>query len=232
MSTRLRQARTSQAKQIKRILAFGDSLTFGNTYNLIHDPPPVHPYTLRLQQLLQEHPSQQYDFQIDNAGVRSELAQNMMTKRLPKVLRDRGPYDLAIILGGMNDLGTGNFKHGDEKSIFEAVRELHLTSIASGAKTLLLTIPESDYNYENMGKDGTSFVGKQGEKARVFVNEMLREFAENTDGVTLCDLDKELPHTTLSEEDRLKYCDDGLHYTPEGNDRMGELIFERMKHLF
>lgn len=221
---------TVRRNKTKKILAFGDSLTHGDTYNQSHNPPQVHPYTVRLQQLLLQY-LKQCDFQVENVGIYGEFAQNEMTTRLPNVLHEKGPYDVVIILGGTNDLGAEIFQDGDEKTIFEAIQDLHRTSLASGAKTILLTIPESDYIYENMGKDGSSYVGKQGEKARIVINEMLRQFANETTGVTLCDLDKELPHTSLSKEDRLKYWDDGLHYTPQGYDRMAEIIFDKLENL-
>lgn len=220
---------TAQRKIVKKILAFGDSLTHGDTYNLTQDPPHVHPYTLRLQELLQGH-FKDIDFCVNNVGIYGEFAQKEMTSRIPKVLQDQGPYDLVIILGGTNDLGE-MYSLGDERAVFDAIQELHLTSLASGAKTMLLTIPETDYIYENMGKDGTSYVKQQGEEGRLLINEMLRQFAEKTTGVTLCDFDKEHPHTSLSKEDKVKYWDDGLHFTPEGYDRMGEIIFEHMKNL-
>nr|KAK3747887.1 hypothetical protein QZH41_001351 [Actinostola sp. cb2023] len=98
-----------------------------------------------------------------------------------------------------------------------------------GATTMLITIPESDYIYDDMGRNRTSYVTQQGEKGRNIVNQMLRKFAGETDDVILCDLATEHPHTTPSEEDKSKYWDDGLHYTPKGYDKMGEIIFEKLK---
>jgi lysophospholipase L1-like esterase len=34
---------------------------------------------------------------------------------------------------------------------------------------------------------------------------------------------------SLSEEDRKLYWDDGIHFTPKGYERFGELIFEVIK---
>ena len=36
----------------------------------------------------------------------------------------------------------------------------------------------------------------------------------------------------LSDKDKRKYWDDQLHFSPAGYDRMAEIIFEDVKHLF
>ncbi|XP_031561161.1 uncharacterized protein LOC116297137 [Actinia tenebrosa] len=210
--------------KLVRILAFGDSLTQGHTYQLTH----FHPYTHRLRQLLQEHKSVKFD--VDNAGITGEFVRDQMTKRLPLLLRKNGPYNLIIILGGTNDLG--DFNPGEEKALFKEIVSLHDIAHEHGAKTLLLTIPESDYIFKDMGANGTSYIKEDGEKGRILINGMLRDFAKENDDVTLCDLDQEHRHTNLKEEEKVKYWDDGLHYTPEGYDRMGEIIFEKIKHLY
>ena len=216
----------NSAPRVVRILAFGDSLTEGHTLQLTH----FHPYTHRLQELLRGY-NKSISFQLDNFGITGEFVQGQMSARLPKILKDNGPYDLVIILGGSNDLSE--FTLGQEKELFEEIRNLHLTSHRHGAKTMLLTIPESDYIFEDMGKDNTSYIKEQGEKGRILVNAMLRSFAnETSDDVILCDLAKEHPHSTLSKEDKSKYWDDGLHYTPEGYNRMGEIVFDKLKHLY
>jgi len=205
-----------------RILAFGDSLTLGNTLNMTH----LHPYTLRLRELLQDHNKTGITFDIDNAGICGEFARLEMTSRLPPILQSKGPYDLVIILGGTNDLGDTHV-FGAEKALYDEIITLHLTAHRHGATTMLITIPESDYIYDDMGRNRTSYVTQQGEKGRNIVNQMLRKFAGETDDVILCDLATEHPHT--SEEDKSKYWDDGLHYTPKGYDKMGEIIFEKLK---
>jgi lysophospholipase L1-like esterase len=207
-----------------RILAFGDSLTQGETFKSTH----YHPYTHRLRKLLEEHESVKFD--IDNAGITGEFVRDQMTTRLPLVLKEKGPYDLIVILGGTNDLI--DFTPGGEKDLFDEIVSLHRTAHEHGAKTLLLTIPESDFIYKDMGKNGTSYIKEEGEQGRILINEMLRDFARECDDIVLCDLDEKHRHTTLSEEDKVKYWDDGLHYSPEGYDRMGEIIFEKIKQLY
>lgn len=124
-----------------RILAFGDSLTegwcnFGTTF---------HPYSSKLQILLQSLPVSK-PFIIINRGVSGETTGEMQA-RLPRVLDNDGPFDLAIILGGTNDLGGSRDKNAD--SLFERLKSLHEVILKECSLSVAITIPESGFDERN-----------------------------------------------------------------------------------
>ncbi|EDO38266.1 predicted protein [Nematostella vectensis] len=213
---------TQTARKL-RILAFGDSLTQGETYN----STTYLPYTTRLRELMEKNGFGCFD--LDNAGITGEFVRDELINRLPGILEKQGPYDLVVILGGTNDLST--HKTGDEEALYKGIVQLHELSLKHGAKTLLLTMPESDFFYKDLAATGTSYVKEEGEKGRVTVNEMLREFARKCEGVYLCDIEKAIPQRSLNEEKLDLYWDDGLHFTPEGYNKMAEVIFDTIKQV-
>ena len=70
-------------------------------------------------------------------------------------------------------------------------------------------------------------------EVRIKVNQGLQKFAEESQGkVVLVDLATRLPLKSLSAEDRKKYWDDGVHFTPAGYDFVAEIIFDSLRpHL-
>ena len=219
---------TTSNQKLYRILAFGDSLTAGNVGGELNEGRDK-PYTIRLSKLLKEnHPNT--SFQLDNKGIYGDLVCGQMTERLPKVLKEYGPYDLVIILGGTNDIIEA--KKGLEETLFQGIKRLHGTVKDHGAKCIALTIPETDVYFKDFGKKGLSWVKQEGENIRLIVNGKLRssakEYAEN---VILCDLAEKFPQQGLSDEDLEKFWSDGLHFTEEGYNKMAEIIYKDMKHL-
>lgn len=211
-----------------RILAFGDSLTTGNTRgeeNLALDKP----YTVYLSKLLNEnHPD--VEFEVDNKGIYGELVCGEMTSRLPDVLMECGPYDVVIILGGTNDIIEP--EQGLENTLFEGIKMLHSMVKGHGAKCIALTIPETDIYFYDLGKRGLSWVEEEGESIRLKVNEKLRKYVDQGDNsVILCDLEKKFPQRALSEEDLRKFWSDGLHFTEEGYKKMAGIIYQDMKQF-
>ena len=205
-----------------RILAFGDSLTEG----YVNDQK-CQPYTLRLSKLLSER-FPDTAFQVDNKGIYGELVYGQMTVRLSEVLKECGPYNLVIILGGTNDICEA--KEGMENSLFEGIKSLHATVRTHGAKSIVVTIPETDVNYKDLGRNGLSWVKERGESIRLVVNEKLREYVKECgDNVTLCDLAVKLPQQSMNAEDLDKFWRDGIHFTEDGYNKMAEIIFEEIK---
>jgi len=211
-----------------RILAFGDSLTTGNIGGELNEALDK-PYTIHLSKLLREnHPDIAFD--VNNKGIYGELVCGQMTERLPKVLKEYGPYDLVIILGGTNDIIE--VKKGLEDSLFEGIKRLHGLVVGQGAKCIALTIPETDVYFRDLGKRGLSWVKEEGEKIRLVVNDKLRKFVnECDDKIILCDLAEKFPQQNLSSADLEKFWSDGLHFTEEGYIKMAQIIYEDMKHL-
>lgn len=198
-----------------RILAFGDSLTegwcyFGTTF---------HPYSSKLQILLQSLPVSK-PFSVVNRGVSGETTEGMQT-RLPRVLDEDGLFDLAIILGGTNDLGGSLDNNADP--LFERLKSLHEMILKECPLSVAITIPESGFDERYPAL----------REKRSKVNQLLKGYVQaNGDRMILCDLSVKLPHNSLSEEDRIRFWHDGLHFSPDGYDRMAEVIFEDIKQYF
>lgn len=198
-----------------RILAFGDSLTEGWTAF----GTKFHPYSSKLQILLQSLPVSK-PFSIINRGISGETTEQMQA-RLPRILAKDGPFDLAIILGGTNDLGRSLDKKAN--SLFERLKSLHEEILKECPLSVALTIPEGGFDERNPAL----------RKKRSKVNQLLKDYVQaNRDKMILCDLSVKLPHKSLSEEDRRRFWHDGLHFTPDGYDRMAEVIFEDIKQYF
>lgn len=198
-----------------RILAFGDSLTEG-WYSF---GTKFHPYTCKLQSLL-ESLSTSKSFNIVNKGVSGETT-DQMNARLPLVVGRDGPFDLAIILGGTNDLGFSFEKDGEP--LFQRLRSLHEIALKHCPLSVAVTIPESGFDER--------FVVLKEKRSRV--NSLLQNYVQDHgDKMLLSDLSAKLPHSSLSEEDRRRFWDDDLHFSPAGYDRMAEIIFEDIKHYF
>jgi len=88
-----------------------------------------------------------------------------------------------------------------------------------------VTIPETGYE----AMDRFTAVKEK----RLQVNALLKKYVKDCGGkMILSDLSAKLPRESLSHEDRRKFWEDDLHFTPAGYDRMGEIIFEDIKHCF
>lgn len=197
-----------------RILCFGDSLTEGYTFQ---ESGEFHPYSTKLRQLLDDHC--QGTAVIHTAGVSGELVAPSMTRRLDKLLKEASqPYDWVIILGGTNDLGMG-LKGGD---LLPHLLGLHDRARETGSRTLALAIPQ----YINELKPGNE--GYRNEKAKV--NDGLKTYCEQSNSKTVfVDLWNGLPFGTLPAEERVLYWVDGVHMTPQGYDKMAQVIFNCLK---
>lgn len=200
-----------------RILAFGDSLTEG----WCDFGAKFHPYTRKLQSLIQAR-AKSKSVDIVNRGVSGEMTEQMST-RLPLVLNKDGPFDLVIILGGTNDLGMSLNKDGEP--LFRRLRSLHEIALRHSPLSVAVTVPETGYEV----MDRFTVVREK----RLQVNALLKNYVQDCGSkMLLSDLSAKLPRKSLSEEDRIKFWADDLHFSPAGYDRMGEIIFEDIKHHF
>ena len=211
----------------RSILCFGDSLTSGY-YNHGHN---FHPYSQRLGQLLNSEGRIKY--YVKTSGKVREMAHGSMARRLPEVLGNSSRFDWVIILGGTNDVAhVKNF--GDDDSfmsqlisiwkprIVRDIEVLHEIAHRYGARTVLLTIPETAYeawpNYKTLWV------------MRNRLNEDLRDYARRSHGsVVLCDLANQLPRHSLSLQAQSILWNDHLHLTPYGYDRMAEIVYQCLK---
>lgn len=210
----------------RSILCFGDSLTSGY-YNHGHN---FHPYSQRLSQLLN---SGRIKYYVKTSGKVREMAHGSMARRLPEVLGNSSRFDWVIILGGTNDVAhVKNF--GDDDSfmnqlisiwkprIVRDIEVLHEIAHRYGARTVLLTIPETAYeawpNYKTLWV------------MRNRLNEDLRDYARRSQGnVVLCDLANQLPRHSLSLQAQSILWNDHLHLTPYGYDKMAEIVYQCLK---
>lgn len=211
----------------RSVLCFGDSLTSGY-YNHGHNS---HPYSQRLSQLLNSNGRLKYF--VKTSGKVREMAHGSMSKRLPQVLGNSSRFDWVIILGGTNDVAhVKNF--GDDDSfmnqlisiwkprIVRDIEVLHEISHKYGAKTVLLTIPETAY--EAWPNFKTLWV------MRNKINQDLRDYARRSQGNTvLCDLAAKLPRHSLSPQAKALLWNDHLHLTPFGYDKMAEIVYQCLR---
>eukprot|EP00026_Physarum_polycephalum_P012350 Phypoly_transcript_12648.p1 GENE.Phypoly_transcript_12648~~Phypoly_transcript_12648.p1 ORF type:complete len:198 (+),score=23.39 Phypoly_transcript_12648:291-884(+) len=186
-----------------KVLAIGDSLTAG--YN--RNGGSLHPYSLALSDKLAPFGS----FSIVNKGKSGEGTTNM-AKRLEKIL-EIYEFDIAIILGGTNDLSAL-----EPKAIFDNLKKMHDQCRAKNIKTFAVTIPE-------LGVEGTVPVISVFRNA---VNNLLREYCTKM-GIPVIDLAQGIPYQALSLSDRELLWDDKIHFTPAGYDRFASIVFECMK---
>ncbi|XP_028415367.1 protein PFC0760c-like [Dendronephthya gigantea] len=214
--------RSYQAGQSINILCFGDSLTSG----FFNHGRGKHPYSIRLSQLLNTKGSHRY--RIETRGVIGEMVHGSMTKRLPKVLDEGTRFDWVLILGGTNDVAhVKNF--GDDQDftqqligvwspkIVKDIEKLHEIAHSRGARTMLMTIPETAYEFWPEFRSIRNM--------RLSVNAALRKYAtEVRDNTVLCDLAYKLPRSTLPKQMQKLYWNDHIHLNPVGYDKMAEVI--------
>ena len=161
------------------------------------------------------------------------MAHGSMARRLPQILGNSSRFDWVIILGGTNDVAhVKNF--GDDDSfmnqlinvwkprIVRDIEVLHDTAHKYGARTILLTIPETAY--EAWPNFKTLWIMRRG------INQDLREYARRSQGNTvLCDLALKLPRHSISPQAQAILWNDHLHLTPYGYDKMAEIIYQCLK---
>lgn len=203
---------TAVKEGTKYILAFGDSLTKGFYMNGIK----YHPYTNKFNSLLVENEFENY--KAFPSGVNGETTKSMLD-RLKTFFGEssKSPfkYSIIIIFAGINDLG-----YSSADKIVENIMELHNIARNGGVNfTVLVTLPENECDKIY------SFYTERRQEA----NDFFRSKVKGTENVFLCDLDKEIKFSSMSKEDKEKYWDDGLHFSPAGYDLIGEILFNTLK---
>jgi lysophospholipase L1-like esterase len=234
-----------------RILAFGDSLTEGYT-----DWITRHPYgnalKTELSNILPEHSvsvdingksgdrvcsslSGEFFERLESSIPISSASEPFLDDVLESSARPVTPqpptYDLVIILGGTNDLAFKSRDPDGPAHIFKALEECYNHVLGSGSSLLCLTVPERNIDTQ------VSALAKIAKSARVTLNDLIIEFAENhrsddekgQSSVFLLDLAREVPFTCddldSDEQDDVRlWSTDGLHMTAEGYDHVGEKL--------
>jgi lysophospholipase L1-like esterase len=120
----------------------------------------------------------------------------------------------VLILGGTNDLGWGR----SASQIYDALVRVSNIPLIQGAKVLLFTVPEVAAKFANL------------DARRDELNRFIKE--DNRENVFVFDLHAKLPYHSMPQNERKEIWDDGLHLTPQGYERMGELVAERLMELW
>ncbi|KAG6018589.1 hypothetical protein E4U41_003757 [Claviceps citrina] len=200
-----------------QILCFGDSLTSG-----YHDfGINSHPYAIAFAAMLRAAlPHMAFD--VHHNGKPGDVgAWPAFNERLKQECAKRH-YDWVIILAGTNDLAY----RVPPQDMYKAFQSNWNVPLSQGSKVLALTVPES--------RAKPSWVIE----ARDELNALIRnhkepnlksaaDFPQNPAATSYTfDLHAKLPYHSLSEQDREKYWDDGLHLTAQGYDWMGGHVAE------
>ncbi|CAJ0546026.1 Ff.00g094990.m01.CDS01 [Fusarium sp. VM40] len=188
-----------------RILCFGDSLTSGYFCHGLDS----HPYARKLEDRLRGT-FPEVNFEIDVNGVPGDVASfNRFYTRMDTAWKKKS-YDWTIILGGTNDIAYGI----PAEDIFNALREVYDFVLSRERKVLALTVPERESKHKG---------------STASRNDLNKCISKNKDtGYYAFDLHSKIPFHSLSEEDRGRYWDDGLHLRDEGYDWMGNHIADAL----
>lgn len=207
-----------------RFLAYGDSLTAG-----LHSRRKFAPYGENLLEAL----SQNRPVEVRTCGVSGFTAVQMARRLRARAIRDcvgevgqgllhlllnEGPFDIAIIMAGTNDLSTKT----SASSITTAVAALHSACHELRIPTVALTVPPNRLT-ARVAMDGTSEMLKYKERWTQ-VNGLLHKWVArhgSADGVLrIVDVSKFVPFS----ETNGWWDPDGLHLSPEGSKRLGESL--------
>ncbi|ERS96156.1 GDSL-like lipase/acylhydrolase [Sporothrix schenckii 1099-18] len=198
-----------------RILCFGDSLTAGYT----QDGLQYHPYLHMVRRKLQEaFPGLQVDIEAD--GLDGGLTQHF-SSRLRTVYRERGTpqdsiFDWVIVLGGTNDLAINS----RPETIFEHLERTWSFAKLRKTKVLALTVPEVAIQRRPGGPVNRI------NKRRDELNSLILGYTSSN--FHAFDFKKAFSYEDMSADERRRYWDDAVHFSPDGYDRMGELVAESL----
>lgn len=191
-----------------RILCLGDSLTAGYTeFGMVH-----HPYhTALVKKLKAAFP--ELEIEVDEDGMDGDFTKNFSPRLTAafRMKRSMKPYDWTIVLGGTNDLSLAM----EPDQIFEYLERTYSNAIRRRSKVLALTVPE---------------VGTVIKSPRILsLNARRDQLNEKIQGYNCkdfysFDFKSAFSFAAMSDEDRKRYWDDGIHLTPDGYDLMGDRV--------
>ncbi|KAG2383685.1 hypothetical protein C9374_004356 [Naegleria lovaniensis] len=207
------------------ILALGASITAGYYNNGLE----YHPYSIKLSSLLSNFNNKQALYHVEPFGVNGERT-DQMKLRLGQILNYYlpGTYQGIIIIGGTNDLPacTSDVTIGNLISMYEqGLMNDHFKFVVA------CSIPSSALDLKSQTEN--SVLMKEYSKKKSEVNYAIREYVEKSRNSKLIfvDLMEELNYCKCTDEERNRYWDDPLHFTPEGYDRIADILFEKLKNF-
>lgn len=192
-----------------RIMAFGDSVTEGQTITS-NDPydlkaPVETAYPTVLQQLLSRRYTDQ-TITVLNRGLPGELASRALSRFIATFVADRP--DVVVLQEGYNDYHRSGGDVPGIQNALAGMSELAAEARRRGARVFICTLAPS-----RPGRIGIPT------SALEFMNDRLRVLAR-TEGAVLVDI-----YTALLPEVNANVSIDGLHLTPLGYRRVAEAVF-------
>eukprot|EP00754_Rhynchopus_humris_P041872 Rhum_TRINITY_DN25404_c0_g1::Rhum_TRINITY_DN25404_c0_g1_i1::g.182061::m.182061 len=237
-----------ESGQDMRILCIGDSLTIGLTYGndeyhthgkighhklaRDHTEKEVfeHPYAKRLHELTNAH--------VDVLGVvrdTTDLMRDRLWRRLEERQKSGQQYDLVVIWGGVYDLFDPD-KTGE--SVAQNLIKMHHVCHMHGCKTVAINMPHPAKGARS------DFTGTR----TLEVNDLLKQFADDR-RKNMAHLDiyslmpprsspKQLSRRTRNGQhlpetlNKIGFANRSgwIEFTPNGYDRVAELVFKTLKH--
>eukprot|EP01129_Flabellula_baltica_P006556 TRINITY_DN2469_c0_g1_i1.p1 TRINITY_DN2469_c0_g1~~TRINITY_DN2469_c0_g1_i1.p1 ORF type:complete len:227 (-),score=32.26 TRINITY_DN2469_c0_g1_i1:37-717(-) len=211
----------TEEKETLNIIAYGASLTAGYL-----DGTKETPFTSYLQTLLTTRFSHLH-FTIENCGLpgftSEEIKQAITTThhghtKIPYL--EQHTFHIVTLLAGTNDLG----RNYETPRIVESLQSLYDCILSSDSDLVLIvmSIPESC-------NGDAVYCEKRG-----VVNESIREYADERDRVDFVDLCASVPFSGDSyypyDRDAM-WMYDGLHFSPNGYQRMAQLIYTQVENI-
>ncbi len=196
-----------------RIMAFGDSLTEGQTI-LSNDPydlfaPPATAYPTVLGQLLSARYTDQ-TITVFNRGQPGEQASRALSRFIATFVADAP--DVVVLMEGYNDVRqTANDVTGIANAV-AGITELAGEARRRGARVFICTLAP--------GRPGRIEIQRS---ALDFINDRLRQVARS-EGAVLVDV-----FSALLPEVNANVSIDGLHLTPLGYRRVAETVFAAIR---
>lgn len=199
-----------------RIIALGNSLTAGLTIDYSDSPYSfkLAPYTEYLKNLAIDFlKSRKAEVRIDimNKGVCGDCTSDMLMRFDRDVVKKEPDY--VIVLGGTNDLGGGE----NPINVFDNLKKLYQRAESNNINPIACTIPSI------LGLDYLI-------PPRLELNELIKDEAvkRKIAFLDLFEATVDIKTNRLSD----KYSSDGLHLSPEGYKKFGEIIFDEwLKNL-
>ncbi|KAK3330776.1 SGNH hydrolase-type esterase domain-containing protein [Apodospora peruviana] len=194
------------SRQKLRILCFGDSLTAGySSMGAIY-----HTYETMLVQFL-EMAFPELDVETVEDGVPGSVVKydfkSRMEEHFDPDTKGNNGYDWAIVLGGTNDIAMGI----PGEDVFTELKKVWDMPLRRNVKVLALTVPEA-----GMGNSPAIIARRKA------LNDSIKGYKRTN--FHAFDLHAAIPYFAMSAEDRRRYWDDAIHFTPDGYDFIGNKV--------
>lgn len=172
-----------------------------------------HPYRLKLEQMLaMAFPN--LDIETTDDGRPGDTVKfgflSRMQRHYPPAGRRKSEdgFEWTVVLGGTNDLALGI----KPEEIFAKLQEVWDVPLRRKSKVLALTVPEV----------GVETGREKMDMRRNRLNELIKGYKK--EGFHVFDLNAAVPFFAMSESDREAFWDDGIHFTVDGYNLIGNKV--------